>query len=115
MAGIEQHSEEQRKVVINAEDIKNIREFSSHFQIPMSPFLKAEVDKFEQLGAKYSFEDQKRLRAFIANWMIESKHALFQDPIFENIRQMSSEAWFEEQFHMDLEAVLSESSEEESK
>lgn len=112
MSNIEQHSEEQRKVVLNAEDIKNVREFSSHFQIPMPETLKVEVDKFEKLGKNYSFEDQKKLRAYIANWMIASSHALFKDPIFDNIRTMSNEAWYEEQFHMDLEEILSEKKEE---
>lgn len=107
MTEIKRHSEQERLVVLTIDDVKNIREFYTHFQVPMSEELKKVLDHWENTPFdKITFDDQKRLRAFLAQSISSSEHALIKDQVFSGIVNLCGKAWYDEQFDLDLEEVL---------
>lgn len=107
MTEIKRHSEQDRQVVLTHDDIKNIREFYTHFQIPLTDELTKALEHWEKTPIEQiTFEDQKRLRAYLAHAISTSEHQLIKDQVFSNIVTLCSKAWYEEQFDLDLEEVL---------
>jgi hypothetical protein len=109
---MDRHDLNARKVVMTAEDIKNIRDFFTHFKIEIPKPLQSILEVFEKDISKVTFDDQIKLRAFIAHTIVDSKHPLLTDKVFENIRKNCDAAWYDAQFDLDLEEVLTEEKKE---
>lgn len=103
---MERHDLNLRKVVMTADDIKNITEFFSHFKIPIPDPLQKMLNKFNESPGTFTFDDQIRLRAYIAHTMVSSDHPLLTDKVFGNIRANCDKAWYEAQFEMDAEEIF---------
>lgn len=105
---MDRHDEEKKQVVLTADDFKNAEEFFTHFKIEMPEAIAQRIAAYKQDPASFSFEDQKKFRAYIAHSMITIDHPLVKDEVFKNIRAKCEAVWYESQFDMDLEKILSE-------
>jgi predicted methyltransferase len=95
------------KVVVGAEDIKNIEEFFSHFRMPMPEALQAQINVFKKDPTAYTLDQQKLLRVEVAHAIVSSDHELMKDGVFDNITNNCDKEWFESQFQKDMEEVFS--------
>jgi hypothetical protein len=112
---MDRHCDELKKVVLTADDVKNITEFFDHFKIEMPATLAACITQFKADPAKFTFEDQKRIRAYLAHAVTTVDHPLIKDNVFANIRTKCDRAYYEAQFDLDLEVILKEPKVAESK
>ena len=109
---IGQSSEE--KVVLSSEDIKNVREYFKHFDIPLPNHLDESLDKFEN---SQTLENQKFLKLQMCKVLIESPHESFKDGMFDTVKETAGKARYDLQFEFDVKDELthSESTEESTK
>ena len=105
---MERHDVEKRQVVITADDVKNVNDFFTHFKIEMPVNLRSSIDTFTKDPTSFTFEDQCKLRAFLAHAVTSVDHVLLKDQVFATIRAKCEKTWFEANFDMDLEKVLTE-------
>lgn len=105
---MERHDLNLQKVVVTNDDVKNIEEFFNHFKIEMPDSLKQVIEKFKDTPDSFSFDDQIKLRSFLAHTICSSTHPLLTDKVFDNIRKNCERAWFDAQFDFDVEDVFSE-------
>jgi len=105
---MERHDEEKKKVVMTADDFKNVEEFFTHFKIEMPEVLNERIVSYKKDPREFSFDDQKLFRAFIAHAMNTVDHPLVKDDVFKNIRAKCEAAWYSAQFDLDLEQMLKE-------
>lgn len=96
------------KIVISAEDIKNIEEFFNHFRIEIPDFLQKQLDVFNNNPNAYTLDDQKLLRAELAHAIVSSDHELMKDGVFSNIVANCDKEWFDTQFNRDFESDLTD-------
>lgn len=106
---MERHDPEKKQVVVSADDIKNIEDFFIHFKIPMPAPLESSVLKYKDNPVEFTFEDQCKLRAYIAYAVTTVDHPLLKDQVFSTIREKCSKAYYDARFDLDLEEVLAES------
>ena len=103
---MERHDLNERKVVITADDIKNIAEFFSHFKIKMSVGLIKSIEDFNSNPTGFTFDDQIKLRAYLAHSIVISDHPLITDKVFNNIRTNCDRVWFDTQFDLDSQELF---------
>ena len=96
------------KVVVSAEDIKNIEEFFSHFRIDIPAYLQTQLDVYRAAPDEYTLDKQKLLRAELAHAIVSSDHELMKDGVFTNIVENCDKEWFDAQFNRDFEGDLSD-------
>lgn len=102
------HDAEKRLVVVNMDDIRNIEEFFTHFEIPMDAGLVAVSAKFRDDPTNFTFEDQALLRTYVAKSIAASDHKLLTNDIFKDIVSNCKTAAFDGQFELDLQSMLTE-------
>lgn len=107
-------SPEERRVVVNQEDVKNIEDFFNHFRIPIPDFLKTQLDKFKNSPESYTYDDQCLLKTELARAIASSDHELFKDELFTNVLNNCSKEWYDAQFNRDLEEALSDEDQDSS-
>ena len=98
------------KVVISAEDIKNIEEFFNHFKIEIPTYLSDQLDIFKAAPSEYTLDKQKKLKAELAHAIVTTDHELMKDGVFSNIVSNCDKEWFDTQFNRDFEGELSSKS-----
>lgn len=96
-------------IVIKPQDIGNLSSFFYYFNIQPTDELKKEIEIFQQLGDKYTLEDQERFRIAFGNFIAYSDHPLFNfsdkiKQVVDNIRENTSMI----SFNHDLEKSLEE-------
>lgn len=96
-------SEEQNKVVITSEDIKNIEDFFSHFRMDMPDYLREQLDVFKNNPEAYTIDNQLALKSELAHALVESDHELLKDDLFKDVIDNCSKEWFDTQFQRDFE------------
>lgn len=100
------HNTEERKVTLTKDDINNIIDFFKHFEISMDPGLEKVVENYKNDPTSFTFDDQVVLRAMLAKTIYESKHELFNNEIFDEIKTNCKQAFFDYQFDQDIEEAL---------
>ena len=105
---MQRHDEEKQVVVLTAEDVKNVKDFFTHFKLKAPDMVTNLIEKMEKDPKSITFEDQKRFRAAIAYAMNTIDHPLVKDNAFANIRAKCEKAWFDAKFEMDIDEVLRE-------
>ena len=100
--------QEEKKVVVNQEDIQNIEDFFKHFRIPIPNYLQQQIDVFKQDPNNYTYDKQCVLKSELAHAISESDHELFKDELFSNVIKNCAKEWYDTQFNRDLESALSE-------
>jgi hypothetical protein len=95
--------EKKEKVVLNSEDIQNIRNFAIHFEVEMSDELKEAADKF---NSKPNIENQNNLKLALCKWIKESEHDSFKDSLWDHAKERSTDIIFNMQFDKDVNEVL---------
>lgn len=98
-------SEEQNKVTCSAEDAENVRLYSKHFNVDLTPELTAALDVFEK---EPTFENQKEFKLQISKWLLESPHESFNDSLWDAPKKAATDAVFDLQFDKDVKEVLTE-------
>lgn len=98
-------TEERDKVTCSGEDSENVRQYSKHFGVELTPELKTAVDVFEK---NPTFENQKEMKLQISKWMLESKHESFTDSLWDAPKKAAEDAVFDLQFDKDVKEVLTE-------
>lgn len=95
-----------REVVLNCDDVRNIRDFFNHFKIEIAPELETAMSAWETKKDKVTIEDQDALKVGLCISMIRSEHAMFRDDLFSNIIKNSEKIVFESTFQKELETQL---------
>ena len=104
---MERHCEESKKVVLTADDFRNVTEFFTHFKIEMPTQLASCIAAYNKDPAAFTFEDQKLFRAYLAMSINVVDHPLVKDDVFKNIRAKCDKAWYDAQFDSDITTLLS--------
>ena len=100
-------SEKQLKeVVLNRDDIKNLRDFFSHFKIEMVPELDAVLTRWEKNPESVTPEVQEELKVALCSNMLISNHKMFSDELFEPILDNSRKIVYDATFKKELENQL---------
>ena len=96
--------EKERNVVISSEDVKNVRDFMTHFKIAMPADLEKALSDFE---SSKTFENQEELKVQLCKMMVESDHALLKDELFSQVIDNSSKIVQEALFDKAVKETLS--------
>lgn len=96
-------AEEQNKVTCSAEDAENVRQYSKHFNVPLTPELENALDQFEK---EPTFKNQKEFKLQISKWMLECSHESFKDSLWDAPKKAAADAVFDLQFDKDVKEVL---------
>lgn len=99
--------ENKDKIVISEDDISNVEQFFSHFDIAMPERLEKELKVFKQKGKKYAIEDQHNLKIALVKAVIDVEHDLLKDEIFDSVKSSCQETWYNAQFDNLMEEALS--------
>lgn len=102
-------NEEQNKVTCSAEDAENVRQYSKHFNVDLTPELESALNVFEK---DPTFENQKEFKLQISKWLLESPHESFKDALWDAPKKAATDAVFDLQFDKDVKEELSEPSED---
>jgi hypothetical protein len=97
--------EQQNKVVITHEDVKNVKDFFSHFNIPLAEYLTTTLNEIEN-AEEVTLELQDKMRINIARAIFESEHEIFKDDLFSEVIPNCEKAWFDAQFSQDFEDAM---------
>lgn len=95
-----------REVVLNIDDIRNVREFFKHFRIEVAPELEDAMAAWEAKDSKVSLQDQEALKIGLCVSMLKSSHPMFKDPLFEKILKKAEKLVYESTFAKELETQL---------
>ena len=98
-----------KEVVLNHDDIKNLREFFTHFKISMIAEMEEILARWEMKKDKVTPQDQQDLKVALCAQMLQSDHPMFKDELFKPILENSSKIVFDAQFEKELETQLSSS------
>jgi len=101
----ESKEEVQNKVTCSGEDSENVRQYSKHFNVPLTPDLQVALDTFEK---DPTFENQKEFKLQISKWMLETKHKSFEDDLWNAPKKAAEDAVYDLQFDKDVKEVLTE-------
>ena len=93
------------KVVITPEDAAGAAEFWPHFEVPMSPELKAAFENFQKNPC---LETQNELKFQAVTAVGFTEHEAFKDEMFKEIVEECRSVSYEMQFDRDLRDTLTE-------
>ncbi len=96
------------RVVLTEEDIKTIESLYQIFEMDMPEYLKNEIDIFRQNTREYTTEQQNRFRSMYALAWTEMSHELFDDPIFDKIKESCRDVSYDEAFNLQMQGILTE-------
>lgn len=95
-----------KEIMLNVDDIRNLREFFQHFQVTIHPDLEDALTVWENKKEKVTLEDQENLRIGLCKTMVSSDHKMFKDELFAPILASSEKLVFESTFKEELEKQL---------
>lgn len=98
-------TEEQNKVTCSAEDAENVRQYSKHFGVDLTPDLIAALDVFEK---EPTYDNQKEFKLQISKWLLESNHGSFKDSLWDTPKKAATDAVYDLQFDKDVKEELSD-------
>ena len=96
--------EHEDKLFASVEDVKNIMEMYTHFEIPLSERLDKALKDF---NAVQSIENQRRLRYEACYDICHSTHEVLCDDMFKEMREDCAKIVYEMSFDTDLQEALS--------
>jgi hypothetical protein len=108
--GSDLFEEKEKVVVIGNEDVKNIRDFFTHFKIEMTAELSAALDAFE---ADRSHANQDEIRFRLSENMKDSTHPLLKDELFKQVIDNSTVIAEEFKFNRLVEETLAKEEDKE--
>ena len=106
---MDRHDDELKKVVLTTEDMNNIEGFYKHFNADIPAPIMDLMVKFQKDPTTLTFEDQTRMRAYIAQSIITLDIPILKDKAFDVIRSKCEEVWFTSKFDEDLTDLFSSS------
>ena len=95
--------EKEKKIIVTAEDITNIRNFYTQFEIPISEDLEQAIRAFTGDG---SFENQAAIRLALCKSIIGTKHEAFEDAMMKEARAEAEAIAYKAEFDKELEETL---------
>lgn len=97
-----------KDVVISQDDIRNLRDFFTHFKVEVCPELEDVLKRWESKEKNaLTPQDQEDLRVAICVNMMKSNHKMFKDELFAPILKNSEKIVFDATFKSELEDQLS--------
>jgi hypothetical protein len=103
MSDIKQTGEVERKVLISNEDMENVRNYSLHFGVAMTPELEESMKAFESAP---TYENMLEFKLQICKWLTGSEHESFKDKLWEHPKSAATDALYDLQFDKDLKEEL---------
>lgn len=100
-----EEEEVQNKVTCSGEDSENVRQYSKHFNVALTPELTAALDTFEK---DPTYDNQKEFKLQISKWMLDNDHESFQDGLWNAPKKAAEDAVYDLQFDKDVKEVLTE-------
>jgi hypothetical protein len=97
------------QVAVTPEDVKECGKFFEFFEIPVPADLQASIDAFVK---DPTLVNQDELRYRIANIIVTSKHPVFQDEVFAQVKPETSEENEKIEFERQLEETFMGDAEE---
>ena len=94
-----EEEDQTKKVACSAEDVVNVREYSTHFNVSLPDDLIKALDTFEK---DQTFENQNEFKLQMALWMTTSEHESFKDSLWDAPKTASNDAIFDLQFDKDV-------------
>lgn len=93
----------EKKVTVSNEDMENVKNYSLHFGIDMTPELQTAIDNFI---ASPTYENQMDFKLELCKWMTSSNNESWSDKLWEKPLENASDAMFNLQFEKDLKEEL---------
>lgn len=100
--------EDQKELVMSKDDLDNIENFFSHFEMEMPKDLRNQLDAWKHDPDNFTVEKEKALTNAVAEALVKSKHKIFEADVWKGILSNASETYYNAQFDKDLEEVLTE-------
>jgi len=100
-----------KEVVLNNDDIKNLREFFVHFKVEIIPELEEVLTRWESKREKVTPQDQEDLKVALCANMLASEHQMFKDELFKPILENSSKIVYDATFEREIKNQLAETEE----
>ena len=91
------------KVVITPEDCSGAADFWTHFEVPMTPGLRAAFDKFAK---DQTIENQNEIKLEVCRAIGYTDHDAFKDEMFKEIVEECRSVVYDMSFDKDLRATL---------
>lgn len=98
-------AEEQNKVTCSGEDSENVRQYSKHFNVPLTKELEDALAAFEK---DPTFENQKEFKLQISKWLLDCPHESFKDSLWDAPKKAAEDAVFDLQFDKDVKEHLTD-------
>ena len=106
------NGEVDRTIPVSAEDCDNVRNYSLHFGVEISPALTDAMANFEKDTSSYEFMlDFKRE---LCAWLTTCGHESFQDSLWEHPTGAAADILFDLQFDRDVQDILLDTSREDT-
>lgn len=91
------------QVAVTPEDVRECAKFFEFFEIPVPKELQAAIDAFIKTP---SLDNQNELRYRISNVIVTSKHPVFQDEVFTQVKPETAEEHEKMEFERELEKTF---------
>ena len=103
------NEEHDDKVVITKDDIKNITDFFTHFQIDIPDRLQGNLENYNQ--DKFTLDEQEKLKIALCEAITHSQHELFKDELFKSVVEKTKKIAYDAEFERQVEDALTEDQE----
>lgn len=103
MSDKQKNVEQNKTLVISAEDCNAALDFWRHFNIPIPVDLQSALDTFAK---EESFENQEKVKLEICKAISTVDHEAFKDDMFKKITEECESMTFQMQFDKDFEAEV---------
>jgi hypothetical protein len=104
----------ENNVVLTKEDVKNVLDFFTHFNIPCPAYL-SEIIKEIANSEKITFQQQQKIKVAISRAIIDNQdHKILKDELFEEAMPNCQQEWFKAQFEQDLQESLADDTEDDN-
>jgi hypothetical protein len=91
--------QQEEKLVLSADDIKNTQDYFEHFKIPITDDLIAACEAFKK---EQTLANQKAFKLALCQCIRTSKHESFTDKMFNEVKKTAAKAEYNLQFDKDL-------------
>jgi hypothetical protein len=96
--------EVEKKVTVSSEDTDNVRNYSLHFGIAITPELEVSMQAFD--ASPLSYELMMEFKLEVCKWLNNCAHESFKDKLWDHPKKAAEDALYDLQFDKDLKEEL---------